>query len=285
MTTLVANFDEIISLTMRGAHFYCGHSGGKDSQAMYAALRDLIPADQLHVVHADLGDVEWSGVKTHITENIDTDLMIAQAIHADGSTKDLFSAIRARRVALDTPSAKYPNARREAPAFPSSASRFCTSDLKTGPIWKVIRNHGHHLVVNCVGIRGGESPARAKKIAERGTLNLNSKNTNGAREAYDWWPLAHWNCRTDKNFDSATMVDDVFGTIADAGQEPHPMYAAGNERLSCVFCIFGSVNDLRNGAAARPELAARFAQLEADVRGTMFAKQSLAGRIGLVEIA
>jgi 3'-phosphoadenosine 5'-phosphosulfate sulfotransferase (PAPS reductase)/FAD synthetase len=269
----------IRELIARGAHFYCGHSGGKDSQAMYIYLRELVPADQLHVIHADLGDVEWTGVKDHIRANIDgRELLIAQAVHNDGSRKDLFSAIRARRVFLDTPSAKHPDARRDTPAFPSGSARFCTSDLKTGPIWTVIRRAGHRLVVNCCGIRAGESPARKEKLRTKGALRINATNTNGARDAFDWWPLAHWNCRTDQGF-RPSMKDDIFDTIRDAGQQPHPQYAAGNERLSCVFCIFGSPNDLRNGAAQRPELAARYAQLERDVRGTMFHTESLADRL------
>ena len=265
--TNLANLDQAKDLAARGAHFYCGHSGGKDSQAMYAALRNFVDADHLHVVHADLGIVEWDGVKDHIRSNIDGELLIAKAIHADGSPKDLFSAIRARRESLDA------KGRHDAPAFPSSAARFCTSDLKTGPIWKIIRAEAHDLVVNCVGIRAEESPARAKKITQRGTLNLNAKNSNSVREAYDWWPIADW------------TIDQVWTEIADAGQEPHVAYAEGNERLSCVFCIFGSVNDLRHGAAQRPELVRMYTELEADVRGTMFHKKSLVERIDLVEVA
>ncbi len=61
---------EIQSLISRGAVFYCSHSGGKDSQAMYALMMRHIPADQIVVVHADLGEIEWAGVQTHITANI-----------------------------------------------------------------------------------------------------------------------------------------------------------------------------------------------------------------------
>ena len=232
---------QIADLLARGAHFYAGHSGGKDSQAMYAWLRTVVPAGRLHVVHADLGDIEHAGVKEHIRNNIDTELLIAQAVHADGSPKDFFSAVRARRASLDA------KGRTDAPAFPSSAARFCTSDLKTGPIWKVIRAHsarvGARIVVNCVGIRAEESKSRARKISQRGTLNVNAKNTNGIREAYDWWPIAHW------------TTEEVFAEIAAAGQQPHPAYAMGNERLSCVFCIFASDNDLQNGYSQRPDLA------------------------------
>lgn len=43
------------------ALFVINHSGGKDSQAMMIELLKLIPQDQLLVVHASLGDIEWEG--------------------------------------------------------------------------------------------------------------------------------------------------------------------------------------------------------------------------------
>ncbi len=261
--TQIANLNQILDLIAQGAQFFVGHSGGKDSQAMFAVLSKIVPADQLSVVHADLGDVEHDGVKDFIRSNIDDhELLVAQAIHADGSKKDFFSAVRARRASLDL------QGKTEAPAFPSSAARFCTSDLKTGPIWKVIRAQGDHaIVVNCVGIRAEESPARAKKIASRGTLNVNTKNTNSKRQAFDYWPIADW------------TIDQVWTEIEAKGQERHPAYNDGNDRLSCVFCIFGSRGDLARGAAARPELLQKLTDLEADVRTTMFSGETLAARI------
>jgi DNA sulfur modification protein DndC len=263
MDRKLTNLTAVKDLVARGAIFYVGHSGGKDSQAMYAAINRLVPADQVRVIHADLGDIEHAGVKDHIRDTIHHELMIAQAFDIDGNKNDLFTMIRNRRKSLDA------KGKHDAPAFPSSAARFCTSDLKTGPIWREIRKTGHGLVVNCVGIRAEESKARAKKIAARGSLMINKKNTNGVREAYDWWPLADW------------LIDEVWEEIAAAGQEPHEAYANGNDRLSCVFCIFGSRNDLRNGAKARPDLLAKFAGLEIEVRTTMFAGETLAERIGI----
>lgn len=261
--TQISNLNQIRELIESGAQFFVGHSGGKDSQAMFAILSTLVPADQLTVVHADLGDVEHDGVKDFIRSNIDgKDLLVAQAIHADGTKKDFFTAVRARRASLDA------KGQIDAPAFPSSMARFCTSDLKTGPIWKVIRAAGDFpIVVNCVGIRAEESPARAKKIASRGTLNVNTKNTNSKRQAFDWWPIADW------------TIDQVWAEIDAKGQARHPAYDAGNERLSCVFCIFGSRGDLARGKEARPELFKAFADLESDVRGTMFNGETLAARI------
>ena len=259
----VANLQEIQALIERGAVFYVSHSGGKDSQAMYAAICKIVPYSQIRVIHADLGVVEHQDVKYFIGDNLihGGGFQVAKAFHKDGRSADFFSLVRNRRASLDA------KGQFDAPAFPSSAARFCTSDLKTGPIWREIRAGYKQLVVNCVGIRAQESKSRAKKVANKGTLNFNTKNNNSVREAYDWWPIADWS------------IDQVWAEIAEAGQTPHPAYAAGNERLSCAFCIFGSKNDLRNAAAQRPELLDALSQLEIEVRTTMFAGETLAQRI------
>jgi len=259
----LANHDEIQSLAHQGAIFYVSHSGGKDSQAMYLAICKIVPHNQIRAIHADLGDIEHAGVKKHIIGNLthSSELRIAQAFDKCGEAVDLFDMIRRRRTMLDA------KGKTEASPFPSSAARFCTSDLKTGPIWREIRRDGHPIVVNCVGIRAEESNSRAKKVGSRGTLNLNKKNTNGKRQAYDWWPIADW------------TIEQVWDEISDAGQQPHPVYASGNDRLSCVFCIFGSPNDLRNGRQARPDLYQRYIDLEIEVRSTMYNGQSLSERV------
>lgn len=57
---------EIQNLIGRGALFVVNHSGGKDSQAMLIELRSVIPAAQLLVIHADLPEVDWPGIREHI---------------------------------------------------------------------------------------------------------------------------------------------------------------------------------------------------------------------------
>ena len=52
-------------LVRRGALFVVSHSGGKDSQAMLIEVRKIVPASQILVVHADLGEVEWPGTLEH----------------------------------------------------------------------------------------------------------------------------------------------------------------------------------------------------------------------------
>ncbi|WP_376785203.1 hypothetical protein [Atlantibacter hermannii] len=74
---------------------------------------------------------------------------------------------------------------------------------------------------------------------------------------YEWLPIHE------------LKADEVFANIRAAGQEPHYAYSLGNERLSCVFCIMASRNDLKNGATHHPELLEQYAELEVRTGYTM----------------
>jgi 3'-phosphoadenosine 5'-phosphosulfate sulfotransferase (PAPS reductase)/FAD synthetase len=160
-----------------------------------------------------------------------------------------FVVARARRTLLEMVEDRHAS-RPGVPSFPSASNRQCTSDLKRGPIMREVRRYavanGHRIVVNCMGLRAQESPGRAK--AE--TWARNARGSVAGREWFDWLPI------------HPLTTDEVFGIIADAGQEPHPAYGQGNQRLSCVFCILTSAADARNGAIRRPELFERYVELE-----------------------
>lgn len=241
--------------------FVANHSGGKDSQAtLIEMLEQQIPADRIVVIHADLGEVEWHGAKEiaeRDAKHFGCQFEVATAIYNDGSEKTLLNMIEKKF-------AEKP----EVPSWPSPSCRSCTSDLKRGPIEKVIRRvmkeRGVSKVVNCAGMRAAESDDRAKLepfVYENENLNSKgqpkSKLVAAGRQVWSWLPI----------FDLST--DDVFATVIDAGIELHPAYAAGNERLSCVFCIMGSKNDLYLGSIARPELYAKYLKLEAETGYTM----------------
>ena len=248
----IINHDFITNAVADGALFVVNHSGGKDSQAQYAVISSLVPADQIVVVHADLGDdVEHLGVQAHIRDNVSHELHVTKAVWKDGSPKTLINAIERRG------------------KFPSSAQRYCTSDLKRGPCEKVIRRlaqeSGRNIVVSCFGFRAEESAARAK----RPVLTLNQRNSKAGRTWYDFNPI----------HDLTTQ--EVFEVIAAVGQEPHPVYAEGNDRLSCVFCILGSDNDLCNGARLRPDLYRRYVELERRLGHTFRANASLEQIVGV----
>lgn len=230
MTTKQTSFDfmvpvpallppEIANLVVRGALFVVNHSGGKDSQAMYLRLRAIVPADQLVLVHADLGRVEWAGAVAHIKATTN-----GEPLHTCCARRDLLEMVAERGM------------------FPSPEQRQCTSDLKRGPITKVIRHltyarkaAGHpdwHLVVNCVGLRAEESSKRRKMVP----FKLDRKNSKAGREWYEWLPV--------HAMDEAT----VYATIAEAGQQPHLVYRMGMKRFSCVFCIYADDASLKRAA-------------------------------------
>jgi 3'-phosphoadenosine 5'-phosphosulfate sulfotransferase (PAPS reductase)/FAD synthetase len=241
MTTL-PTIQELID---RKALFVVNHSGGKDSQAMMINLLKVhgVPVEQLVVVHASLGEIEWEGA-----------LELAEKQAREAGVP--FIVARAQKSFFDMVERRFAE-RPEVPSFPSASHRQCTSDLKRGPIEREVRRymkeHGLLLVVSCTGVRAAESAARAKL----NPFSLNGRNSVAGREWYDWNPIF------------TLSTDEVFETIRKNGQEPHWAYAEGNERLSCVFCIMGSKNDLARGAKARPDLFARYVELEERTGYTM----------------
>lgn len=234
---------EISTLIADKALFVVNHSGGKDSQAMFIKLLEVIPADQLLVVHASLGDVEWKGA-----------LELAEAQAAAAGVP--FIVARAQKSFLEMVERRFAT-RPEVPSWPSASHRQCTSDLKRGPIEREIRRYmkerGLLKIVSCTGIRAQESASRAKV----NVFHQNRLNSVAGRAWFDWAPI------------HAMTTVEVFATIAAAGQEPHPAYAAGNQRLSCVFCIMGSKNDLALGAKHNPDLFTRYVELEERTGYTM----------------
>ena len=67
----VAELDhhELIVTLNKADCIYVNHSGGKDSQAMFLKLIELGYRDQLHIIHADLGDMEWEPMEAWIKQN------------------------------------------------------------------------------------------------------------------------------------------------------------------------------------------------------------------------
>lgn len=226
----------IKELINRNALFVVNHSGGKDSQAMLIKVRELVPASQILVIHANLPGVEWEGTEDMVYRYLDG--LPAITVQAG---KTFFEMVRHRQM------------------FPSPKYRQCTSDLKRGPIEKAIRHYlkehpeFNDLVVNCMGLRAEESTARAKAI----DFKLNARNSKAGREWYDWLPIHDM------------LIDEVFSTIGGAGQTPHWAYAAGMTRLSCCFCIMSSQADIETAAKLNPTLYKAYVSLEIEVSHTM----------------
>lgn len=230
---------QILSLISRGALFVVNHSGGKDSQAMLIKIRELVPAAQILVIHAELRGVEWKGTLEHAqATSAGLEFRVARAV------KSFLEMVTARGM------------------WPSPGQRQCTSDLKRGPIEREIRhflkekNHAG-LVVNCMGIRAQESTSRAEAVP----FKKNERNSKAGREWYDWLPIHTFS------------LEDVLATVKSAGQELHWAYGKGMTRPSCMFCIMASKSDLQISARENPEAFQEILAKEKQIGATMFAEK------------
>ena len=228
---------KIRSMIEAGALVAINHSGGKDSQAMTLRLLGAgIPRDQILIIHASLGEVEWPGTITHIKRTTHgLPLLVTRA------DKTFFDMVRVRGM------------------FPSPKYRQCTSDLKRGPIEKALRRylkdqpHFGGRVISAMGMRAEESSSRSK----RPVVQASARNSKAGRRWINWLPI-HDMSET-----------EVFATITAGGQKPHWAYAKGMSRLSCSFCIMSSRADLACAARLRPRLFDHYAQLERDLDHTL----------------
>lgn len=213
-------------------------SGGKDSQTMLRKVARLAAvqavSDRITVVHADLGRVEWGGVRDLAEEQADHYGFRFEVISRPQG--DLLDHIEQRG------------------KFPSSAARYCTSDHKRGQVDKVMTKLVKELdldrparILNCLGFRAEESPARAKREEFIFDKRASTKTT---RHVHTWLPIHHW------------TEDQVWRDIRASGVRYHEAYDAGMPRLSCCFCVLASKSALIRAAQIAPDLAEQYAQLE-----------------------
>lgn len=252
----------IQSAIAKGGKIYPSISGGKDSQAMVKILAGYkIPLAGL--IHADLGKIEW-------TESMEMCVRLAEEfrvpLHVVTRTdrKGLLDRFEDRLQKL---------AGSGKPFWSSSSCRYCTSDMKRDPINKFLRAAGD-LVISAEGLRAAESTARAKKKPLTINRRLSAKAYAGmsvvqAIDAFQpgqrlvivWYPILHfskadvWATYGKTNADLETARRAYRETLIVANSWPfHSAYVYGNERVSCVFCVLGSRNDLQVGSEHRPEL-------------------------------
>lgn len=255
---------EIMRLTRSGsAALFCSVSGGKDSQAMAKMLHTVgIPIEGF--IHADLGRIEWAeslGICRQLENDYKRRLHVVKRTDGKGLTERWADRMDAL-------------AGTGKPFWSSSAARYCTSDLKRDPIDKFLRNYGHNFTISAEGLRAEESTARAMKapleIRHRVTHSYyDGMTVEQALENYHpnkrlsltWYPILNWDISdvwasygmTTTHLQKARAEYRLTGIVADWWPF-HPAYVYGNDRVSCVFCVLGSINDLKVGARHRPEL-------------------------------
>lgn len=255
LTSDANRMNELQMMIDAGALFVINHSAGKDSQAMFNFLMGVLPKEQVIVIHADLGEVEWHGNVEHIKKQIgDLPFFVTKA------KKTFFDMVEHRQM------------------FPSSQHRQCTSDLKRGPIQKVVRRyadeHGYKLIVNCMGLRAEESPNRAKQPVWK----FNRSQTNGKRTWFEYLPIHDFTWADVLATEDHTWFElqtrrrlyrEGYKEEAMDGWRFHDAYVRGMSRLSCCFCILANRHDLWVASKERPELFKKYVDTEKRIGHTM----------------
>lgn len=260
-------------------------SGGKDSTAMLLHARDL--ADR----HPSLQPQPWILFADTGHEHPDTYAYVSEVAHRTGwrigTVRADFAADLARKRAyVDTrwraegvPDAICDRAMALlAPTgvpfldlclwkgrFPSTRSRFCSEELKHGPVFEthLLALHLEFQVVSWQGVRADESPARAA---------LPLLNRGDHPRQWVWRPLLRWSAR------------DVFAIHRRHGLRPNPLYTQGMGRVGCMPCIHARKAEIAEIARRWPEEIARVAEWERLVsaaskrgRSTLFAADKTPG--------
>jgi len=195
-----------------------------------------LPRERIVVSHQILDDVEWPGT---------TELAEEQAAHYELK----FITSRHRNMRGENPSLLDYVERRG--KWPSSTTRYCTSDFKRGPGRRVLTALSRERpgrILSVFGFRAEESPSRSKK--EVLSLNAGASTKSDLRKVWDWLPIHHWKER------------EVWEDIRASKVPYHPAYDKGMPRLSCAFCIFAPKGALMISARENPELCDRYLALE-----------------------
>lgn len=235
----VATDAVVDSLLAQHTPICIGVSGGKDSQAVALAvarhLEQIGHRGPRLLVHADLGRVEWRdsmGVCERLAAHLGWELLVVRR-----PAGDLLHRWESRWVSRRDAYAELLTVRLT-PPWSTPSMRFCTSELKTDPIGSALRKRFlTGPIISVDGVRAQESAARAKKTISSPAAKLSRKDSVGL----NWHAILPWS------------VEDVFAEIAAAGLAPHEAYTVhGSSRVSCGFCIMGSLADLEI-AAGLPE--------------------------------
>jgi 3'-phosphoadenosine 5'-phosphosulfate sulfotransferase (PAPS reductase)/FAD synthetase len=216
-------------------------SAGKDSMAMLDLLarqaRREEVLERLTVGHADLGRMDWPGTRQLAETQAARYGLRFEVVAAAGP--DLLERTRQRGM------------------WPSPRQRWCTSDLKRGPLrrlmTRLLREHPEWgtrrmRLLNVMGMRAEESPARARKSV----LAVDPAASNGVREIVNFLPLHHLQLDAVWKIIGNSRISDLI----------HPAYRLGMPRLSCRFCILASRGALIRAAKLNPDLAAEYLKVE-----------------------
>ncbi|MEV7124314.1 phosphoadenosine phosphosulfate reductase [Kitasatospora griseola] len=253
----------------------CGNvSGGADSRAMQhvlmGAARAAGVADRVWTFHASLGPMEWPSVTfggrrygsvAELAAQQSRESGVPAARHMERTKTRDDGAGGREPYDLLTYTALYGR-------FMRLNTRYCTKSFKeqleesshTPEVQRLGLLLGRPVrVLKVLGLRGEESPQRARRLAYR------CVKSNGARHVDEWLPTKDW------------TKEEVRGLHADEGYAWHWCYDSepgagdwlGSSRCSCSSCFLASRRDSLLGVLRRPRIAEAIALAE-EVRGDSF---------------
>lgn len=186
-------------------------SSGKDSVVLLDRIatwaKEAGCLNKVVVVHADLQGADWPGVPELAERQA---LRYGLRFVTVRSPKTFLSMVEDRGM------------------FPDAQNRLCTATLKRDEAAKLFTEIARALglseqavILNCLGIRAAESPARRRKRH----LAVDKRASTQRRLVLTWHAV----------FDLTEA--DIWARIASRTLEYHPVYDTTIPRLSCTYCI------------------------------------------------
>ena len=176
---------------------------------------------------------------------------------------------------------------RQKKRWPSTRARFCTIELKTKPTIDYVLDDVQDNMLMIQGIRGAESPARAKMSKQCTYFKYYFEpygfDKNGK-------PKKHTYRGKDVRAFRVQFADDLLRPVFDwsaqqvidyilaAGLEPNPLYKMGYKRVGCWPCVMCSQRDILNIAIQSPERIEQIANLEKELQSSFFGPNKIPTR-------
>jgi 3'-phosphoadenosine 5'-phosphosulfate sulfotransferase (PAPS reductase)/FAD synthetase len=244
---------QVLEMLSRDCVVAFGVSGGKDSMAMAISGKGYLDAightGPRILIHANLGMVEWKD-SLPACEKLATQLNMELVVvrRKAGGLMERWEGRwennLTRYKALECVKLILP--------WSTPRMRFCTSELKTAVICSALsKRFKGQDILSATGIRRQESAKRSRMPISSPQGRLTRKDSVGL----NWNPIIGWS------------TDDVFNYIREKNGPLHEAYTTYNSsRVSCSFCIMGSIGDLKASASCPDNHAAFHRMVELEIR-------------------
>ena len=233
-------------------------SGGKDSQTMLRLLVARcraagVPLERIVCVFADLGeDDEWPG--TEEIARLHAAHYGLRFITVCRTVTDPATGLRRQQGLLEHIVHRG--------MWPDAKNRFCTADLKRGPIRTVMTLLCGELRAAWRAACPGARRARPRRVRILSVMGLRAQESVDRRLMLPFGPDEESSNLTVRQVDEWLPIHDwtlpeVWADILASGVPYHYAYDLGMPRLSCQFCILASTSALIIAARHNPRGAAR----------------------------